>query len=55
MKLRAQSSHGKFVSVVERTVKGPLKISTSGEGDVEKVVNVIMLVVNCPTRAADAT
>jgi hypothetical protein len=45
VKLRAQSSHGKFVPVVERTVKGPLKICSNGDGDVVKLSNVIVLVV----------
>ena len=45
VKLRAQSSQGEFVPVVERTVKGPLKICSNGEGDVVKLSTVMVLVV----------
>jgi hypothetical protein len=45
VKFRPQSSHGKFVPVVERTVNGPFQTCCSGEGDVTKFSKVIVLVV----------
>ena len=38
MKFDAQNSHGRFVPVVERTVKGPLKMTCGSDFDVETVV-----------------
>ena len=38
VKFDAQNSHGRFVPVVERTVKGPLKMTCGSDFDVDTVV-----------------
>jgi len=47
VKFEVQNSQCKFVPVVERTVKGPLKMTCAGDIDRETVVSV--LVTACST------
>jgi len=51
VKFEVQNSQGKFVPVVERTVKGPLKMICAGDVDSETVVSV--LVTTCSGLAVE--
>jgi len=51
VKFEIQNSQGKFVPVVERTVKGPLKMTCAGGIDCEILVSV--LVTTCSALAVD--